>query len=206
MGIFKKKSEEDEKSMSTKEDIIAAIKALPPDEQAALYEDLLADLEKEEETNKDTAGTEGDSADGSGETETEKQIGKAEQDIAEKGADSQTEKDRIDESVGEQEKIDGNEDGQNAKDRVDESIGEEVAKSESDRVESEDSKEVDAAMGARVSALEEQLTTIADRLEQMLSKFENKDFGANQGGRFENPATEDDEAYMDAYYAKQRRR
>lgn len=53
----------------------------------------------------------------------EKQIEKAKEDIAEKGKDSQTEKDRIDESVGEQERRDGNENSQNAKDRVDESEG-----------------------------------------------------------------------------------
>lgn len=56
-------------------------------------------------------------------TEDEKQIEKAKEDIAEKGADSQTKKDRIDESVGEQERRDGDENSQNAKDRVDESEG-----------------------------------------------------------------------------------
>ena len=40
-------------------------------------------------------------------TEDEKEIKKAKDDVAEKGADSQTEKDRIDESVGEQEKRSG---------------------------------------------------------------------------------------------------
>lgn len=56
-------------------------------------------------------------------TEDEKEIKKAETDIDEKGKDSQTEKDRVDESVGEQEKNSGNENSQNAKDRVDESEG-----------------------------------------------------------------------------------
>ena len=56
-------------------------------------------------------------------TEDEKQIAEAKTDIAKKGADSQTEKDRIDESVGEQERLDGNKDSQTAKDRVDESEG-----------------------------------------------------------------------------------
>ena len=56
-------------------------------------------------------------------TEDEKQEAKAKENIAEKGPDSQTEKDRIDESVGEQEHLDGNEDSQSAKDRVDESEG-----------------------------------------------------------------------------------
>ena len=56
-------------------------------------------------------------------TEDEKQIAEAKKDIEKKGPDSQTEKDRIDESVGEQEKLDGNKDSQTAKDRVDESEG-----------------------------------------------------------------------------------
>lgn len=56
-------------------------------------------------------------------TENEKQEQKAKENVAAKGADSQSEKDRIDESVGEQEKKDGNEDSQSAKDRVDESEG-----------------------------------------------------------------------------------
>ena len=51
-------------------------------------------------------------------TEDEKQERKAEEDISEKGKDSQTEKDRIDESVGEQEKRDGDENSQDAKDRA----------------------------------------------------------------------------------------
>lgn len=56
-------------------------------------------------------------------TKNEEQIEKAKKDVAEKGPDSQTEKDRVDESVGEQEKQNGNENTQNAKDRVDESEG-----------------------------------------------------------------------------------
>lgn len=66
-----------------------------------------------------------DKLSGDGKVTTGEQIEKAKEDIAEKGKDSQTEKDRIDESVGEQEKQDGNEDSQSAKDRVDEYEGEE---------------------------------------------------------------------------------
>lgn len=66
-------------------------------------------------------------------TEDEKQIEKAKEDVAEKGADSQTEKDRVDESVGEQEKRSGNENSQNAKDRVDES--EATKKADEERAE-----------------------------------------------------------------------
>ena len=40
-------------------------------------------------------------------TQDEKEIEKAKRDIKEKGPDSQTEKDRIDESVGEQENVRG---------------------------------------------------------------------------------------------------
>lgn len=96
--------------------------------------------------------------------------------------------------------------------RLEESVEEQKADkskirdSESGRVESEDNQEVNAALGARISALEEQITDLEERLEQMLSSFENQDFGANHGGGAEKPATEDDEAYMDVYYAKQKRR
>ncbi len=133
MGIFKKASESDKKL--TKEDVIKAIEAMSDDEQSDLYDELLARAK--------SAGDD-ETAD-KGESETEKQIEKAEEDIAEKGADSQTEKDRIDESVGEQEKQDGNEDSQDAKDRVDESLGEKKY------VERKDYE----ALLARVSALEE---------------------------------------------------
>jgi len=70
-------------------------------------------------------------------TQDEKEIKKAKEDVAEKGSDSQTEKDRIDESVGEQEKRDGDENSQNAKDRVDESEGTE----KSDEKRAEEKKE-----------------------------------------------------------------
>lgn len=189
MGIFKKASDNDKKL--SKEDVIKAIEAMSDEEQSDLYDELLARAKAGDDETADK-----------GESETEKQIDKAEEDIAEKGTDSQTEKDRIDESVGEQEKQDGNEDSQDAKDRVDESLGE----SEAERVEAEDNEEVNSALGARISALEEQLADMSERLEQMLSKYEDKDFGAKPGSRSEKPATEDDEAYMDAYYAKQARR
>ena len=81
-----------------------------------------------------------------------------------------------------------------------------IEESESERVEAEDSEEVNSALGARISALEEQLADISERLEQMLSSLENKDFGAQSGGGSEKPAEEEDEAYIDAYYAKQQRR
>lgn len=123
MPIFGKKKSLKERM----EELLKEVESLPEEEQQSLWKAL---EEKED--------------DSKGETETEKQIDKAEEDIAEKGADSQTEKDRIDESVGEQEKEDGNEDSQDAKDRVDESLG------ENKYVERKDYEE----LLARVSALE----------------------------------------------------
>ena len=70
-------------------------------------------------------------------TKDEEQIAEAKKDVAEDGKDSQTEKDRIDENVGEQEKLDGNKDSQTAKDRIDES--EDAKKADEERAE--DSKE-----------------------------------------------------------------
>lgn len=66
-------------------------------------------------------------------TKDEQQIAEAKKDVAEKGPDSQTDKDRIDESVGEQEHLDGNKDSQSAKDRVDESEG--AMKADEERAE-----------------------------------------------------------------------
>lgn len=98
----KKKSIEDRL-----DEILEEISKLPEDKQEALW--------KKYDDSKD---------DSNGKPDTEEQIDEAEEDIAEKGADSQTEKDRINESVGEQEEQEGDEDSQDAKDRVDESLGE----------------------------------------------------------------------------------
>ena len=101
-NIFgKKKSVEDRL-----DEILDEISRLPEEKQEAIW--------KKYDDSED---------DSKGKPDTEEQIEKAEEDIAEKGADSQTEKDRIDESVGEQEKLEGDEDSQDAKDRVDESLG-----------------------------------------------------------------------------------
>lgn len=105
MPIFGKKKSLNERV----KEILEEVSKLSEDEQKALWKEF-EDFE--------------DDSKGKDETETEKQIEEAEKDIAEKGADNQTEKDRIDESVGEQEKLDGNKDEQDAKDRVDESLGE----------------------------------------------------------------------------------
>lgn len=110
MGIFGKKLGKPDETKTLEQrmtELLDEVQALPQEKQELFWK-------KFEETQDDSKG----------ESETEEQIDKAEEDIAEKGADSQTEKDRIDESVGEQEKQEGDEDSQDAKDRVDESLGE----------------------------------------------------------------------------------
>lgn len=99
MALFKKPN--------TAEKIMALIKELP-DEELDKLGDMLS-----EDTDKD------------GKPDTMEQIEEAEENIDKKGKDSQTEQDRIDESVGEQEELDGDKDSQDAKDRVDEAEGEE---------------------------------------------------------------------------------
>lgn len=94
-------------------------------------------------------------------TEDEKQEAEAKKDIAEKGEDSQSEKDRIDESVGEQERLDGNKDSQSAKDRVDESEG--AQKADEERAEEQEeapgwAKEILSAIAALTEAIKAQPT------------------------------------------------
>ena len=95
-------------------------------------------------------------------TENEKQIAKAKEGITEKGPDSQTEKDRIDESVGEQEKQDGNENSQSAKDRVDESEGAEKA----DEEHAADDGKTEAGNG-----LAERVDKLVGAVERLVSAF-----------------------------------
>lgn len=97
-------------------------------------------------------------------TEDEKQIEKAKRDIAEDGKDSQTEKDRIDESVGEQERRDGDEDSQNAKDRVDESEGAKKA----DEERAEEKKE------EREDDFKVRLLSVLERMEKYLDSVEKR--------------------------------
>ena len=104
-------------------------------------------------------------------TEDEKQIAEAREDIAEKGADSQTEKDRIDESVGEQERQDGNEDSQSAKDRVDESEGAEKADEERAKDEGE---HMPAWAGELLSAIK----GVADMLSKQAAAAQSADAAA----------------------------
>lgn len=90
-------------------------------------------------------------------TENEKQIAEAEKDIEEKGKDTQTEKDRIDESVGEQERRDGDENSQDAKDRVDET----EAMEKLDKQKAEDDKN-HRDYDARFNKIEEMLVKLID--------------------------------------------
>lgn len=77
---------------------------------------------------------------------TYEEIVKAYEDLSEddKKKFHQTLKDRIDESVGEQEREDGDEDSQDAKDRVDESLGEEEKDLEEEETEAGDGDGDDA--------------------------------------------------------------
>lgn len=137
---------------------------------------------------------------------TGEQVDEAKKDIEDKGDDSQSDKDRIDESVGEQEHLDGDEDSQDAKDRVDESEGEKKALDEDkadnaddtqdgksdddtpapqDNDEAEDKKnmlEISEAQAARITALEEQFAELSERLSHVLDAMDNQPFGAPPKG------------------------
>lgn len=137
---------------------------------------------------------------------TGEQVDEAKKDIEDKGDDSQSDKDRIDESVGEQEHLDGDEDSQDAKDRVDESEGEEKALDEDkadnaddtqdnksdedttapqDNDEAEDNKnmlEITEAQAARITALEEQFAELSERLSHVLDAMDNQPFGEQPKG------------------------
>lgn len=137
--------------------------------------------------------------------ETKEQVAEAKTDVAEKGTDSQTEKDRVDESVGEQEKLDGNEDSQTAKDRVDESEGasdepgdeeEEVPSSEEEEKPADTAEETltegkpvedetpkaddlpnDNAKDEVHEALVARVAALEEMLQKILERFDNQDFG-----------------------------
>ena len=163
--------------------------------------------------------------------ETKEQVAEAEKDVAEKGADEQTEKDRVDESVGEQEKLDGDEDSQTAKDRVDESEVETEEDEKDEELEDEPAatpeveepteeveadkqpapgdgtmenpkEEVHEALNARIAAIEE-------TLQRVLEKLENQDFGgirANSTEKVEDDALSEDDRIMRSYYGNSYRR
>lgn len=112
-----------------------------------------------------------------GKVTTGEQVEKAKEDIAEKGKDSQTEKDRIDESVGEQEKQDGNEDSQSAKDRVDEYDGEEKYL-DKERKEKDGEKHDEAAEEDRFAKLESDVAEMRKVVDMLVEKLAGQ-FGWN---------------------------
>lgn len=149
MALFKK-------SYSAK-DIMALINELPEDELDALTDMLVENLDTDNDGDVDTEDKEG---------ETTEQIDKAEEDIEQKGEDTQTEKDRIDESVGEQEELDGDKDSQDAKDRVDEAIGEDEA------IEGEDEGKTESDGVDRVSVLEKEIESLKEMVKGLTARIE----------------------------------
>ena len=107
-------------------------------------------------------------------TKDEEQIAKAKEDISEKGPDSQTEKDRIDESVGEQEREDGNKDSQTAKDRVDESEGAKKADEKKDEGEEPKGEETDKAEDDKEYVSKADFEKLAARVEEILTQMQNQ--------------------------------
>lgn len=104
-------------------------------------------------------------------TKDEEQIAKAKEDISEKGKDSQTEKDRIDESVGEQERKDGNEDSQSAKDRVDESEG--AKKADEKKDEGKEQGSDDKAEDDKEYVSKSDFEKLAARVEEIFTQMQN---------------------------------
>lgn len=185
MAIFGKKKE------LTKEELIEALNALSDDDK----KDVIAKT-------------------------TGEQVDEAKEDIKDKGDDSQSEKDRIDESVGEQENLDDDEDSQDAKDRVDESEGEEKALEDKDEEKKEDAEKSDEdkpqdnddaqdkqklyemveALAAKLTATDEKVAELSERLSNVVDGMDNKAFGASpqaeDGGK---PELSTDEQVMRSY-------
>lgn len=185
MAIFGRKKE------LTKEELIEALNALSDDDK----KDVIAKT-------------------------TGEQVDEAKEDIEDKGDDSQSEKDRIDESVGEQENLDDDEDSQDAKDRVDESEGEEKALEDKDEEKKEDAEKSDEdkpqdnddaqdkqklyemveALAAKLTATDEKVAELSERLSNVVDGMDNKAFGASpqaeDGGK---PELSTDEQVMRSY-------
>lgn len=102
---------------------------------------------------------------------TLEQVKKAYADLSEEDKKSfhQSIKDRVDESVGEQEHLDGNEDSQTAKDRVDESEGEEKAIEEKHEEERHEERQDDRDAGHedRIEQLFQEIKAINARLDAL---------------------------------------
>lgn len=116
------------------------------------------------------------------ETEDEAQIDEAEEHIEERGEEDgtkdQTEKDIEDESVGEQEHLDGNEDSQTAKDRIDESEATEMADEVSEEPEvKDDGEDRYQALAARIDALETMLNEMRNAQNEAVEEEHDRDFG-----------------------------
>lgn len=134
---------------ATAEDVMKLYSALPDEEKARFLEGVKP------------------------KTEDEKQIAEAETDIAEKGEEEgtkdQTEQDVEDESVGEQEHLDGNKTSEPAEEVIAESEGAEAAEEapqeaapEADAKTQENREEVFDKLAERVSALETALQEFSD--------------------------------------------
>lgn len=156
----------------TAEDILAMIKELSKEEQAKVLYALNPP-----------------------ETEDEEQIDEAKEHIEERGeedgTEEQTEKDVEDESVGEQEHLDGNEDSQSVKDRIDESEGTEEANEEPAEPEVKDDEEDRyTALTARIDALEAIVGEMRKAQEDAVEEEHDRDFGlsvsAPEGGQEDN--------------------
>ena len=115
------------------------------------------------------------------ETRNEAQINEAEEHIEERGeADGtkQTKKDVEDESVSEQELLDGNEDSQSAKDRIDESEGAEEADDAADESEvKNDGEDRYQALVARIDALEGMFNEMRQVQADAGEEEHDRDFG-----------------------------
>lgn len=141
---------------------------------------------------------------------TEEQVDEAKEDVAEKGEDEQSEQDRVDESVGEQEELDGNEDSQDAKDRVDESEGEKKAEDdkpvEEEQAEEEVRKEHDEESAKVLEAFAARLDALEEKFARFAEKLDDKPFGATpQGEPAEDDGLASEDAIMRSYNPAYRR-
>lgn len=164
----------------------------------------LTDEELEEFMNKADFDGDGDVDEEDAKKNTTEQIDEAVEDAEEKGKEP-TEAE-VDESVAAQEEDEGDEDSQDAKDRVDEALGEdkEIEKEDTKEEEEpeeesrEDFQEVIDGLNSRIASLEE-------RLETIISKFENNDFGNHsaQVTEGDNDGADEDSRIMRSYMKKQ---
>ena len=125
-------------------------------------------------------------------TKDEEQIAEAEENIEEKGEENgtadQTAKDIEDESVGEQEHLDGNENSQPAEERIAESEGAE----EADEKRAEEKKEgagLDAKIDALIGRMDKLIATIEARAEAKDDKMARaaEKYGLAPSGAGETP-------------------